>query len=1088
MTEVLSILIADFLQPLQSNHQSIHIPPPPAAVLISASAKIVIKLVRNALRENVDDTFRKIRLSNKIIQEKVVKVPRAVDLLTAVGFVYCELDGEKYLIFVPDDNNMTMGNLFCTILEEQLSKVQIVKPTMEKDKTVKSPLRKVDDKNENPFLSEKERKERSLKIIQAKRERKIQKEREKKRWAENKEVRSEKKKYTEASKRTDAAADIGNDHVQQACVLSRTNILRLQRLNEMKRKAAVIQNDERNYVSDQSVDVDMKEGDTLEDSDMVEDQKPAAKPAPASDESLKSWAEFLKSVPRCGPASGIRDTSVYYKDSQSTGTASVPSPACFKRIFSEFRELESSLPQDKNCSIWVRFDEEMPQYIRAIVTAPLPGPSPYAGGVFAFDVHVPDNYPKSPPKVQLLTTGRGTVRFGPNLYKEGKVCLSLLGTWSGPKWNPKISTLHQVLVSIQSLVLGVEHPYYLEPGHGGWEDTVKEGDFASVGKTLAGETVKEDLTLPPRVWEYEDKIRVATCKFAMLEPLEMIEGGGKKVKPALVHLSAFAEVIAAHFFCNQAEVLDVVKGWANAARPSSMQPFSMDPLDHAPPQHRDYEQSTPCPSHYATSLNELFHRIENKMPSELVMNESVSSKSSIKESGEDKVPANTLKQEPLQEEVQDVKIEQLTMDQSRLQLQIAVQEKNFILAGQLQKHMQYIQEIEEYNREVADLKDSMNAAASVGDYIKAGELQAKLKKLEEQEKKSFQSYTSNDHNLESPHDEDFVETENFDDVMDESNSDDEVMDDWNISKSYGWGSGHVLHGESSAGRSATTQSTKEADTSKAKSNADASIARTPIKDPCRLRIRLPGPEGESFLEHFDTTEKLSVVYKVVNSKIPSDLLNHNKSTSPKLVQFKGISNKNGHQCIGVSGGAFANPLSEFGFTLLSVRPKREYSLEMNGTSSLKELGMVPSASLTVMMCASRGQVKRGDLESKLSQAQGDAMDVEDLGYEALQELGEKIGFAAPGDGDWKGIDNLTLEKVSTVLSPKILLMRKSGSKSEIEGTPKCPICLGEFDPTDSNMNLRTLNFCNHTFHSSCLQTWLTTKTSCPVCKHSLAEE
>jgi len=35
----------------------------------------------------------------------------------------------------------------------------------------------------------------------------------------------------------------------------------------------------------------------------------------------------------------------------------------------------------------------------------------------------------------------------------GKVCLSLLGTWAGPGWNPAKSTLLQVLVSIQSLIL-----------------------------------------------------------------------------------------------------------------------------------------------------------------------------------------------------------------------------------------------------------------------------------------------------------------------------------------------------------------------------------------------------------------------------------------------------------------------------------------------------------------------------------------------------------------------------------------------------------------------------------------------------------
>lgn len=68
-----------------------------------------------------------------------------------------------------------------------------------------------------------------------------------------------------------------------------------------------------------------------------------------------------------------------------------------------------------------------------------------------------------PPHVHFLTTGGGKVRFNPNLYDSGKICLSLLGTWSGPGWVPGKSTLLQVLVSIQSLIF-VKDPYYNEPG------------------------------------------------------------------------------------------------------------------------------------------------------------------------------------------------------------------------------------------------------------------------------------------------------------------------------------------------------------------------------------------------------------------------------------------------------------------------------------------------------------------------------------------------------------------------------------------------------------------------------------------------
>lgn len=122
-------------------------------------------------------------------------------------------------------------------------------------------------------------------------------------------------------------------------------------------------------------------------------------------------------------------TCIYYYDFKIGGTynASSSSPKCFKRLFAEFDELKTLLPSDKQCSAWIRFDEETPQYMRALLTAPLPGPSPYAGGVFAFDIYIPDDYPMTSPQVRIITTGKGSVRFGPNLYADGKVCLSLLG-------------------------------------------------------------------------------------------------------------------------------------------------------------------------------------------------------------------------------------------------------------------------------------------------------------------------------------------------------------------------------------------------------------------------------------------------------------------------------------------------------------------------------------------------------------------------------------------------------------------------------------------------------------------------------------
>jgi ubiquitin-protein ligase len=68
--------------------------------------------------------------------------------------------------------------------------------------------------------------------------------------------------------------------------------------------------------------------------------------------------------------------------------------------------------------------------------------------------------------MSIITTGGGKIRFNPNLYPEGKVCLSLLGTWRGQaseNWDPKVSTLLQVFVSIQSMTMS-EEVYFNEPG------------------------------------------------------------------------------------------------------------------------------------------------------------------------------------------------------------------------------------------------------------------------------------------------------------------------------------------------------------------------------------------------------------------------------------------------------------------------------------------------------------------------------------------------------------------------------------------------------------------------------------------------
>jgi ubiquitin-protein ligase len=89
-----------------------------------------------------------------------------------------------------------------------------------------------------------------------------------------------------------------------------------------------------------------------------------------------------------------------------------------------------------------------------------PSNTPYFGGFYFFKFVFPYDYPFSPPKVTYMTND-GLTRFNPNLYKCGKVCVSILNTWSGDKWS-SCQTLNSILLTLCSLLN--ESPLENEPG------------------------------------------------------------------------------------------------------------------------------------------------------------------------------------------------------------------------------------------------------------------------------------------------------------------------------------------------------------------------------------------------------------------------------------------------------------------------------------------------------------------------------------------------------------------------------------------------------------------------------------------------
>ena len=132
-----------------------------------------------------------------------------------------------------------------------------------------------------------------------------------------------------------------------------------------------------------------------------------------------------------------------------------------KRIQNDIKLYHKSDLNDHG--IYVHFNEKNIFNAKALIIGP--DETPYKNGFYFFDINYTEKYPQEPPKVVLCTLNKRT-RFNPNLYTGGKVCLSILGTWSGPKWS-SVQTLKSVLLSIQSLMN--ENPIINEPG---WENEV----------------------------------------------------------------------------------------------------------------------------------------------------------------------------------------------------------------------------------------------------------------------------------------------------------------------------------------------------------------------------------------------------------------------------------------------------------------------------------------------------------------------------------------------------------------------------------------------------------------------------------------
>ncbi|KAL8268197.1 hypothetical protein R6Q59_001995 [Mikania micrantha] len=169
-----------------------------------------------------------------------------------------------------------------------------------------------------------------------------------------------------------------------------------------------------------------------------------------------------------------------------------------KKVQQEWSILANDLPE----TIYVRVFEERMDLLRAAVVG-APG-TPYHDCLFFFDIFLPPEYPNEPPMVHYDSGG---LRVNPNLYESGRVCLSLLKTWTGTgteTWNPNGSTILQVLLSLQALVLN-KNPYFNEAGYdqqvGSPEGEKNSGSYNENAFLMSCKSMLYILRKPPKHFE-----------------------------------------------------------------------------------------------------------------------------------------------------------------------------------------------------------------------------------------------------------------------------------------------------------------------------------------------------------------------------------------------------------------------------------------------------------------------------------------------------------------------------------------------------------------------------------------------------------
>ena len=230
----------------------------------------------------------------------------------------------------------------------------------------------------------------------------------------------------------------------------------------------------------------------------------------------------------------------------------------------------------------------------------------------------------------------------------------------------------------------MKHPYFLEPGFGGWEEN---------GSNL------QNTKVSPKIKSYEDKIRLGTIQFAAtnyIGDLNKWTTSGA-MPPSLKYLSSFTDILRAHFWHRKDYILANMKKLVARVANDNNVPKAIEKMEKMFAEMKEPQLSISAAS---------FPILDN---ADVKMKDDGNGKPRALNNGTDESqlsPGTIAK---------------------RRDMDAAVAKGDYITAGRIQAQLELSSKIQDM---IASRRTEMEDAAKKQDYVEAGRLQAIVRHLE----------------------------------------------------------------------------------------------------------------------------------------------------------------------------------------------------------------------------------------------------------------------------------------------------------------------------------------------------------------------